>query len=176
MKTIQKAAITLIFSIFYLLISFVNGYAQDTGQWEILNEYESFSTIDFVNAEIGWGLSLSNNTLFKTEDGGESWFSISEKGSRFIDFINENVGWSSGGRILFKTEDGGETWITKKTSESGFGPICVVNESTIYVVDEGSKVLKTIDGGLNWIVYYLGVSDDGFRELVVINPSVLLIW
>ena len=54
MKTILKANITLIFSIIFLFIAFVNVNAQDYGKWEILNEEYDFNTMDFVNDQVGW--------------------------------------------------------------------------------------------------------------------------
>ena len=60
------------------------------GQWEILNEGEEFMTVDFVNDQVGW--LAGHNTLLKTVDGGETWFSIAideQIQIDLIDFISE---------------------------------------------------------------------------------------
>ena len=115
MKTILKEKFTLIFSIFFLFITFVNVYAQENGQWEILNEGipNNYDKFDFVNAQVGW-LTERNRFnsyriygLIKTEDGGENWKLIQLSGDIYflmIDFTSDYIGWAFGNS---EADDGG---------------------------------------------------------------------
>jgi len=159
MKTILKTTITLIFSIIFLFIIFVNVNAQEKGHWEILNESGSFKTIDFVNDQVGW--IAGEGKLLKTNDGGDTWISLTiDPNWNFnkVDFINENVGWGSAvywDRIsplysdndIIKSEDGGQTWTIQ--SRYSLDRIYAIDERIVYGID-GNQILKTTDGGHNW--------------------------
>jgi len=70
-------AFFLVFSSLQGQLNILNKDVVDTppsGQWEILNEGGDIETIDFVNNQVGW--IAGENTLIKTEDGGETWVSI----------------------------------------------------------------------------------------------------
>jgi photosystem II stability/assembly factor-like uncharacterized protein len=82
------------------------------GQWEILNEGGHFETIQFVNNEIGWIVGGGN--LLKTEDGGETWYTLSTDENiqiHKIDFINESVGWAIGRLSPWVSFHGGDVVI-----------------------------------------------------------------
>ncbi len=144
----------IIFTItmFFWFIAFVNVNAQDNGHWNILNEWVD-GDIDFVNNDIGWLAGYS--TLFKTDDGGETWVSIPSEGYSeiySIDFINESVGWAisyDDGSIL-KTENGGQSWVIQNESSVLLNSIYVVNDSTVFVGGDSSLILRTSDGGMSW--------------------------
>ncbi len=174
MKTILKTNITLIFSIFFLFIAFVNVNAQENGQWDVLNAGE-FGTIDFVNENIGW--SAGYGGLLKTEDGGVTWFSILPEGYseiRSIDFVNESLGWAIGSGI-YKTMDGGLTWVIQNEPEAYLNSLHVVNDSTVYVGADSSLILKTIDGGLKWHDISLINKNYELLEILFINDYTGLI-
>ena len=89
----------------FLIYSFVFGLIASTkGQWELINDCGNFKIIEFVNDQVGWVAGA--NTLFKTEDGGQTWNRMDENGtilagsdSRYfriekLDFINEKFGWA----------------------------------------------------------------------------------
>ncbi len=68
----KQFILTILISISF--ITLVNVHAQDNGQWDILNEGGDFNTSDFVNGQVGW--IAGGRIIFKTEDGGETWYSI----------------------------------------------------------------------------------------------------
>jgi len=177
MNTILKVKIILLFSIFFLII--VNVYAQNIGNWEILNEGGNFHTIDFVNEKVGWLAGFDWNTeegiLLKTENGGETWNSIIGMDELYfakIDFLNESVGWaivSVSEAIGFrpsirKTENGGQSWSIQKEFRNVNSPVYynvalyAVNDSIVYASGYDYRndsdmltIVKTVDGGLTWI-------------------------
>ena len=95
-------------------------------QWEILNgnihaANFGWEPIDFVNDNVGWTVSHWE-TLFKTEDFGETWEEIkipgvTEEEQIHIDFINDSIGWVTAligthpnETRIYYTNDGGTTW------------------------------------------------------------------
>lgn len=52
-------------------------------------------------------------SLFKTEDGGNTWERLSIPIAEPVNFISEDFGWIIGGpceNLIYKTEDGGKKW------------------------------------------------------------------
>ena len=91
------------------------------------NFAEFFSFINFVNMEVGFG--VSRNNLLRTKDGGQTWVPIyrfSEENGSTPFFATEKIGWVSGA-----------TWVSGPTKSRDIG----------YEI----SILKTEDGGLNWI-------------------------
>ncbi len=124
-------------------------------QWEILNEgvKGDIKTMDFISEKTGWAAGYG--TLLKTEDGGRSWFSLTNNFTlsdiKTIDFVNDSVGWMLGFNFLVKTQDGGKTW---DDSPWGFDAIYPVNDSVVYAV--GYNILKSTDGGEYWQIVNSG--------------------
>ena len=129
------------------------------------NEYTG--RFDFINEKIGFALvggtlGTSGNTgsVFKTTDGGISWakmnndYQIITENLYSIDFINENIGYVSGGfnqRKVLKTTDGGHNWT--QVADQVFGKIQFINEQVGYANRIGNyygAIYKTIDGGNTW--------------------------
>ncbi len=92
--------------------------------------------------------------LYHTVDGGLNWRPVF--GSRSstligvlsISFFEDGVGWAGGG-VIMKTTNGGQSW------ETQLDP-AIVRE--FFFLDEqcgfavgGASVVKTVDGGANWI-------------------------
>jgi photosystem II stability/assembly factor-like uncharacterized protein len=162
MKTILKANITILFSIFFLFIDFVNVNAQDTGKWEILNRGflgDNFS-IDFVSEDVGW-LS-SSNVLLKTENSGQTWTTlpldenwIFEK----IDFVSFFTGWaivwdvSLNCHHIVRSDDGGKTWSMGDSTTGTYfykAEIFAIDDSNVYVANDEGEIYKTADSGISW--------------------------
>jgi len=157
----------------------LNGYAQNHGDWQILNEPGNLETISFINENVGWVYGL--NTFLKTDDGGRSWYSQSGNGAllagyenlnfsiKALDFLNETVGWiitrlydpNIKITILQKTEDGGNTWdvidspFDLSVTDEGDYLISAVSDSTVYACrydghTNATRIIKTTDTGSTW--------------------------
>ena len=82
-----------------------------------------------------------------------------------IYFVDENVGYITGGRgTILKTEDGGKTWARKiaKSDTPGRGGrfggiranlmgIQMISETTGFIAGSENTILKTTDGGETWV-------------------------
>lgn len=95
--------------------------------------------------------------LMKTIDGGTTWAvkypnTFSSSFNYDLYFIDSKNGFACGaGGTFSKTTDAGETWtkITTGITDDIF-QIHYITKDTIYLATNGG-VLKTIDGGANWI-------------------------
>ena len=127
--------------------------------------------IEFISDRIGW-LYGTSGTLLLTTDSGENWKNISLKTeSQFkdMDFIDSQNGWilaTFGGTtsdILFRTKSGGENWTTIPLDSIYcpsriinlynlclFSEIDFINSDTGFILFKNRKLLKTVDGGINW--------------------------
>jgi len=108
------------------------------------------------NSELeGWVVG-TNGTIMYTEDGGITWdMQHGNSGESFwsVFFIDESEGWTVGWSKIYHTTDKGETW-EKQDRPSMFGDLTdvfFINPDTGWIVGTYNTVLKTTDGGLNWI-------------------------
>jgi len=130
---------------------------------------EKTAKFDFINENIGFalvggeiGTSANTGSVYKTIDGGFSWtkmntgLGIINEDLYSIDFINENVGFISGGynlRQVLKTIDGGINW-TPVLNKS-FNQIQFVSDLVGYgnrIGNSNAAIYKTIDGGNTWTI------------------------
>ncbi|AUP79928.1 T9SS type A sorting domain-containing protein [Flavivirga eckloniae] len=125
------------------------------------NHYTYCSGFYFVNENIGYSIGGGTNSIsgdvFKTLDGGVTWNQLNiyvDEGLSSIFFINEDIGFISGGfnqRKVMKTIDGGITW--NQVSNQEFGQIQFVSDLIGYGNRIGNyygAMYKTIDGGNTW--------------------------
>ncbi len=77
-----------------------------------------------------------------------------------ITFINNDVGFACGGKkgdvgTIYKTINGGTNWQKIfSISNNGLYNVCFVNDTLGFACGENLLLLKTIDGGLNWVNQY----------------------
>jgi len=115
-------------SVLILTINYSLSYSQYA--WEIQNPIPTSSelkSVQFVSAETGWAIGAYGN-IIHTNDGGKTWTFQDANIDEISDlyFIDNSIGWAIG---------------MKFTGEFGWcGPILK------------SCLLKTMDGGHNWII------------------------
>lgn len=116
-----------------------------------------------VNDDIGWALTVSGKIL-KTVDGGENWVLqyTSETFSALtgISFADEDNGWVVGnsGKILH-TSTGGANWESQDHLGFYYTAVSSPTPLTCYVIgNPAGIILKTTDGGENWIENQLGIT------------------
>lgn len=121
--------------------------------------------IQFITPQIGF-IGGANGYLIKTEDGGETWVHKIINGIQFfsgLSFVNEDLVFLSGrdlesNSIIIKSTDGGDNWEiipiappVEKLDEIQFFNEQVGYASTIGFPGYNYGILKTDDGGTNWI-------------------------
>jgi len=130
------------------------------GPWNLNKMY-------FINDQVGF--SIGGGTLMRSIDGGENWcaqkFSYSFEDVYFID---RKKGFAGGGWLylhrmgsgdMFMTDDGGKTWQPNLSTGEKIESCIFVNPSLGFaicrVIEDGSWLLKTVDGGENWARIYI---------------------
>ena len=112
----------------------------------------------YINTQIGW--ALTQNGTYKTVDGGLNWTLRSPVKGDCAYFLNEHVGWIifinnsplEPHWVLHKTIDGGLTQRSKYFYNHSFiYSIYFANDSVGFAIGYNGRVIKTNDGGSNWI-------------------------
>lgn len=152
------------------------------GNWLIQNSptNKSLTSVDFVDSLHGVIVGRDAQIL-RTSNGGQTWLqilspylfgdSLFHYDLRTIQFITDSIAYAAGGPnagstgILIQTTDGGNTWNTVFEAYDfpvflqiefindtlGFASgSCHINNPFCY----HSRILKTTDGGINWIEIY----------------------
>jgi photosystem II stability/assembly factor-like uncharacterized protein len=100
-----------------------------------LNPAGTYFSITFSDVNNGWiaGHTLNGNyhaSLFRSTDGGSSWFEYAMTGSGLtnITFINNTLGWitNDDGNII-KTSDGGNSWLSISSVGEAIDHLVFVN-------------------------------------------------
>lgn len=144
--------------------SFITNNGTDT--WSNVNidiPSQPLRCIFFVNDTLGW-LGADGGTIYKTIDGGQSWFDLEPEilGDNVgtvseIYFLSENKGFIAGSSYLKLTEDGGQTW----NDVPGFNPnngvfnlreIQFLDEDTGFLCGDLGLVARSQNGGATWTI------------------------
>lgn len=121
-----------------------------------------FSSVDFINAQIGWvaGLNFRTGVILRTSDGGKTWteqWRMNGVSLEDIIFIDERNGWGVGsGGYIIHTSDGGQNW-QKLNSGADFGLRAVTFVDSLHgwavgdePVENKGVILHTKNGGRTW--------------------------
>jgi photosystem II stability/assembly factor-like uncharacterized protein len=161
--------IAKIFFLFNMFIQIPPLCAQNTGQWEVLNEvgiagiYYDIPRIQFTNEDVGW--IASRHLLYKTEDGGENWsfLPLDENWDfRGFKFRNDTLGYAYGTADsvdIVKSEDGGLSWMPVFNLPENYymRDISFAADSIIYAIGNDAQsenyygwAMKSVNGGATW--------------------------
>lgn len=143
------------------------------------------SDISAVSPFIGYivtaptGASTSDNGVWKSTDGGQTWnkfsgaiFNNSDSFANHIYFWNENDGYCGGDPVngqfqMYKTSDGGDTWTPIASAPSPLGEeytyvgIKRVVGNNIWLGTSSGRLLYSPDRGETWDEYFTPALDFG---------------
>jgi len=133
---------------------------KDGGQnWESSVFYPSWglNSIDILDENIAIGVG-NGNAIYKTVDGGKTWYSIesglSASSLSTIKFINNTtcIAFVANFNRYIISNDLGETWTTKTLPESFWGTndAFILDDSKWILVGREGQILRTNDAGANW--------------------------
>lgn len=121
---------------------------------------------------------VTNGSILKTTDQGDTWNKLFNNIVNSIQFINDSVGFYCGEDIparVYKTVNQGNTWSAYEFSEWTFRPHSVhfINDSIGFVGGDGdgSGCYKTTDGGTSWIKLTNGMVPNDVIGIEFVNDS-----
>lgn len=129
--------------------------------WEWINPIpnnKGIEKIQFLNSATGYGIIL--NTLYKTTNGGDNWFRLSQniRYCRYYGFLDANFGYASTDSGFCITNDGGLNWVYRYKSDLVHLYSCHMSNTTtgfftaVYNSPSGpvSNIYYTTNQGINW--------------------------
>lgn len=127
------------------------------------------------------GFANGGNSIYKTENKGETWQSIYEgsagrEGFRGLYFINKNIGFSvNANGIILRTKKAGNSWEEQTITSNRLRSVLFINEAKGYIVgdknNEPGVLYRTTSGGNSWEV----VNSD-YADLHRIKRSKNYLW
>jgi len=137
-------------------------------------------TYDMYFKDAFTGFVTSEGRIFKTTNGGNSWFySLNLTTSRYfwkISFVDNQYGWVAGynGAGVYRTNDFGGNWslIYDSAKIVGMFGVCFVNKDTGFVGGNVNKLFKTTDGGFNWARENTQTDLETFESIEFVNDTV----
>ena len=156
---------------------------------------ETWESVDVVDQDIGNSdlqlrdivaldkdrvFVVSDNGIYLSADGGQTWHFCSEQELTSIDFIDSTEAWGAG-RGQFHSTDRGQTWenIVQNIVPLGFSNFNTVDFVSLDVGwvggtlwDSGtySLLFQTTDGGISWTEQHPGVSG-GVTDLFFVDEQ-----
>lgn len=115
-------------------------------------------TLNFLPTDIKFkgnvGLIVGDNTILRSEDYGMTWATINVYGNSLnsINFIDNNTVFVSGQTQILKSTDKGATFPINKTIYGVSSRMMVFTDvNTAHAACFDGRIIKTVDGGDNWI-------------------------
>jgi len=158
-------------------ISMLSNYAftQSTWQNTFINNSNAITKIIPRDSLNYLAFSSNCNSYLKTTNAGANWASYKFTDSSVTisdgQFINAQTGWLLGSTyytdfFLFKTTNNGANWNLQnyRPAQTSVGNLFFINEFTGFITGgyynsiNHKMMLKTTNGGVNWVQYDFGVS------------------
>jgi len=144
---------------------------------------ENFTTIQFVDQNIGYAYCKQFNsiylTIYKTTNSGNSWQLLNNIvgfGPSDIFFVNPDTGWASdyinGGAGLQKTTNGGLNWSQQLSGSFGPSKLFFINKDTGWAACQNTNLYRTTNGGGVWTLQFtFSPFDNDIRSIFFINNN-----
>lgn len=131
---------------------------------------QGITKLYFVNNTTGY--FLSQNSVYKTTDRGNSW-NITNLGNTLSDifFINDFTGWVCSSNSIYKTTDGWDSRISIPVSQFGLRNIFFTDSLLGWVSGNNGIISYTTDGGYTWTNQNSGTNSN-MSSLFFINSKI----
>ena len=141
------------------LLLLVSSALSSFGQWTSLSSPTSDQLVAafFTSPDTG-SVGGNDGQIYRTTDGGSTWTPQSSGTTQHIfamHFTDANTGYActgAGTSSILGTADGGQTWNVLTTNPAQYLiDIYFVNANVGFCVGYSGTILKTTDGGVNWV-------------------------
>ncbi len=114
-----------------------------------------------------------SGVILRTINGGNTWSQVTAPVNRDfngITFVNADTGYVVGGnsnhRTIMRTNDAGLNWTVVLDTVGGIlNDISFASAATGYAVGDSATVLKSTDGGANWIAQVVDTALNGSEQI-----------
>ena len=145
----------------------------------------AYFSVSFTDAMNGWASGYAGK-IIHTSDGGQTW--VDQTAPYTTDyykvyFVNSTTGWIAGGdaggfpsyiphRVILYTSNGGATWTQQygQAYKSLLKSIYFVDQYNGYATGESGIIMKTTDGGTNWMEQTV-ISSFHFYDIFFANST-----
>jgi len=167
----------------FIILNFLlqsNGFAQKG--WSSIYKFpyrqSQYNISVFFKDSLNGFAFPAQNGLYKTTDGGESWYTFNITNLEWdiskIIAINKDslVGIGGGGTIIISS-DRGNTWTVKNIgSYDNLTSVCATSDGEIFISSSGKKIYKSTDNGNSWNIYSLDTLQRALSSISFINSQV----
>jgi photosystem II stability/assembly factor-like uncharacterized protein len=139
----------------FIVVSILFNLSFVQAQWtnQNLSTQEILRAVKFANENIGW-IAGNDGVLFKTTNGGASWFlQNSGTANQIYDIFpvdSLNVYACAQGYIL-KSNNGGTSWNSTYIGSSPLNVLFFINSNIGWCVGYDGVIIKTTNAGQSWI-------------------------
>lgn len=118
---------------------------------------DGMMAVDFINEDEGWAVG-NNGAIRHTINGGQTWTTQTSPITGLMTsvfFIDDEEGWivsrDNWGEIVHTT-NGGNTWtLQPEYSLNPLNDVFFINPDTGWIVGMDTTLMRTVDGGQNWL-------------------------
>ncbi len=147
----------IISSILFLIVFC---FSQVNAQWEWLNPFaggDGIRGLAFANRDVGW--ILSQYSIRKSTDGGQTWFVQKINCVKPDDYFSMNTIFCVdsmniyiGGSCIIRSTDGGKNWVKcfSDNELSYFVALSFTDKNNGFGFARWGKIVGTTDGGNSW--------------------------
>lgn len=139
-------------------------------EWKIVSglPITTLYSVHFINEMRG--RICGEYIYINSYDGGVTWY-VQSNNSQYLNwvyFTNEMTGWLVNGVNLSKSTDGGVTWFNLAASNTNINKFNAPSIDTLYGCSASGEIIKSINGGTNWIMPDKFISRE-LRSIYFIN-------
>ncbi len=163
----------------YIVYSDSNGETWERAQTP--PDVPMLTSIFFADAKTGWAVG-HDAYILKSVDEGKSWtkaFSAPAEQKPLMDvlFTDANTGFAVGAYgAYYETTDAGRTWVSRKIKEEDkhINGIIKLSDNQLLIVGEAGTILKSGDGGKNWVAVASPYKGSFFGAIQAQDGSVIV--
>ncbi len=130
---------------------------------------------EFTNENTGYlcGYNVNTGLIYKTTNSGNNWDIIFESSNNYeirsLSFPTNLFGYATGVNGVLKTTNAGLNW-SPVLSTGTYNSIHFVNNNTGYLSGYNGLLLKTTNGGQNWLLQNSGTNETLY-DIIFLNEN-----
>ena len=138
--------------------------------------YVTQGLIDLYFADSLNGIATGDEGFIrKSSDGGASWTTINNniRDSLYSILFTGNIGYTAGGNgTVMKSTNSGLSWVSQsKITSATIISLCLFNPDNVLGVGSGRKIIRTTNGGTNWLSVTAGTYSNNLNSVTKLSNT-----